>query len=191
VRDAGTLAGRSGLELAGLARSERLTEAAIGVAAINSLLETPSHPCVERNASEIIAEKGRGKNVVIVGKFPFISAIRAVTRQLLVLERRALEDTLPESEAEKIIPEADVVAISGSALINHSLDRLLGLCPSRAFVVVLGPSTPLSSVLFDHGVDVISGIHVVDIPKTLRSISEGAIFPQVQGVRLLTMHSRG
>jgi len=44
--------------------------------------------------------------------------------------------------------------------------------------------------LFDWGVDVVSGTKVVEPEKAIRSISEGAIFPQVQGVRLLNMVSR-
>ncbi len=58
--------------------------------------------------------------------------------------------------------QADIVAITGSALINHSIERLLNLCRPESFVVVLGPTTPLSPVLFDHGVDVICGTRVVD-----------------------------
>jgi len=36
-------------------------------------------------------------------------------------------------------------------------------------------------------VDVIAGVKVVEPEKTIRSISEGAIFRQVKGVKLLTM----
>jgi uncharacterized protein (DUF4213/DUF364 family) len=44
--------------------------------------------------------------------------------------------------------------------------------------------------MFDWGVDVVSGTKVVEPEKVLRSISEGAIFPQVQGVKLLNMRNR-
>jgi uncharacterized protein (DUF4213/DUF364 family) len=83
-----------------------------------------------------------------------------------------------------------VVAITGSAFINHSLEALLDLCPADAFVVVLGPTTPLSPVLFDHGADVISGTRVVDPELAMRSASEGATFRQIQGIRLLTMERK-
>jgi hypothetical protein len=54
-------------------------------------------------------------------------------------------------------------------------------------IVVLGPTTPLSPVLFDYGADVISGTRVIDPELALRSASEGATFRQIQGIRLLTM----
>ena len=94
-------------------------------------------------------------------------------------------------EASCILPQADVAAITGTALINHTLDELLDLCRPETSVMVLGPSTPLSPVLFDHGVDVISGTVVVDTDLVLTLIGQGATFRQVHGpgVRLLTMAS--
>jgi uncharacterized protein (DUF4213/DUF364 family) len=85
------------------------------------------------------------------------------------------------------VPEAELVAITGSALINHTLEPLLRLCRADSFVVVLGPTTPLSPILFDHGADVISGTQVVDPELALRCISEGATFRQIRGIRLLTI----
>jgi uncharacterized protein (DUF4213/DUF364 family) len=66
------------------------------------------------------------------------------------------------------------------------VDRLLELS-RNSFVVVLGPTTPLSPVLFDHGVDILAGVSVVEPDTTIRSITEGAIFTQVEGVKLVTM----
>jgi uncharacterized protein (DUF4213/DUF364 family) len=52
---------------------------------------------------------------------------------------------------------------------------------------MLGPTTPLSAVLFDYGVDILAGTKVVEPDKTIRSISQGAMFRQVEGVRLVTL----
>jgi uncharacterized protein (DUF4213/DUF364 family) len=142
---------------------------------------------VDMNASKIILEKGMGKNVAIIGSFPFVPSVKEVARHLSVLERVPQPDTLPEIETQTVIPCADVVAITGSAVINHSIDWLLSLCHPDAYVIVLGPSTPLTPILFEHGVDALSGTLVTDIPLALQSISEGAIFRQVLGVRRVSM----
>jgi uncharacterized protein (DUF4213/DUF364 family) len=84
-----------------------------------------------------------------------------------------------------------VVALTGSALINGTLDGLLSLCRPGALVMVLGPSTPLSPVLFDHGATFLSGARVVDEAAALRTIGQGATFQQVEGVRLLTLMKPG
>jgi uncharacterized protein (DUF4213/DUF364 family) len=187
VRDAGALAGRSALELARLAYSDSPLEAGIGLAAVNSLLEVDEARCVELNAGDLLAERGRGKQVALVGHFPFVPALREAAGHLSVLELLPHPGDIRAEEAEAVVPEADIVAITGSAFINHTLEGLLRLCRANSFVVVLGPTTPLSPVLFDHGVDVVSGTRVVEPELALRCLSEGATFRQIRGVRLLTM----
>jgi uncharacterized protein (DUF4213/DUF364 family) len=187
VREAGSLIGRSALELAALARSESLLEASIGMAAVNSLLEVDEGRCHELNARDLLIERGRGKRVALVGHFPFVPTLRQAVGRLWVIELRPRPGDLPAEEAGQIIPQADIVAITGSAFINHTIEGLLSYCRPDALVAVLGPTTPLSPVLFDHGVDVISGTRVVEPEVALRHVSEGASFRQMQGVRLLTM----
>jgi len=97
-----------------------------------------------------------------------------------------VEDEYPSEAAADLIPRADIVAITSSSLVNHTLDGLLSLCPPQATVMLLGPSTPLSPILFDHGATIISGTRVVDEAAVLRTVGQGASFRQVEGVKLLT-----
>jgi uncharacterized protein (DUF4213/DUF364 family) len=187
VRDAGRLLEHSGLELAALARSSSVTEASIGVAAINALLEVDRESCVELNAHEVIVEKGSGKKVVIVGHFPFIPRVQQAAGQLWVLEKRPRGDDLPASQAVEVIPQADVVAITGTSLLNHTFEELVTLCRPEAYVLVLGGSAPLSPVLFGYGVDAVAGTLVIDVPTVLNCVSQGATFRQIEGKRLLTL----
>ena len=189
VRGAGHLHQRSARELAELGHSGSLLEASIGLAAINALLDVDEGACVELNAEQIILEQGTGKSVVVVGHFPFIPRVREAARQLWVLEKRPGQGDLPARAAPEVIPQADVVAITGTTLINHSFEELMGLCRPEAFVLVLGPTTPLSPVLFNYGVDAISGTLVTDPGTVLRYVSQGASFRQIKrskGVKLLT-----
>ncbi|MBC7264183.1 MAG: DUF364 domain-containing protein [Chloroflexi bacterium] len=187
VREAGHLLERSALELSTMVRSNSLLEASIGMAAINSLLEVDENLCIELNAEELIRERGTGKQVAIVGHFPFTPRIRDWARQLWVLELKPRGDELPAEQAPAVLPQADVVAITGTSLINHTFDKLMALCRPDAFVVVLGASTPLSPLLFEYGVHAIAGTVVMDNQAVLRCVSQGATFPQLAGVRLLTM----
>jgi uncharacterized protein (DUF4213/DUF364 family) len=187
VRDAGELVEKSTLELARLAFSESPLEAGIGLAAINSLLAVDESRCVELNAGELLIERGRDKKVALIGHFPFVPALRDAAARLWVLELHPRPGDAFADEAGAIVPQADIVAITGSAFINHSLEGLLGLCQPDSFVVVLGPTTPLSPILFDYGADVISGTRVLDPELVLCCAGEGATFRQIRGVRLLTM----
>ncbi|MGB9629457.1 MAG: Rossmann-like domain-containing protein [Thermodesulfobacteriota bacterium] len=185
VRDVGMLTQKTALELAEYAKSNNLLEASIGMATINSLIDIDESKCIEKNAFDIILEKGEGKNVAIIGHFPWIPKLREKIKNLWVLEQRLREGDLPASEADRILPECDVVGITGTSFINHTLEGLLKLC-KKAYVVLIGPTSPLSPILFDHGIDAICGSKVIDPDRLIRSISEGATFKEVSGVKLLS-----
>jgi len=187
VKEAGLLIDKDVLALARMAYSQNPLEAAIGMAAINSLVEVDEQRCTVLNAGDLLARKGEGKRVAIVGHFPFVPRLRTRVRELWVMEKNPREGDFTEADSENFLPQADIVGITGTTFSNHTLERLLGLCNPKAYVVILGGTTPLSPVLFDYGVSAISGTKVIDPETVLRSVSQGATFRQIKGVRLLTM----
>ena len=186
VREAGNLQSKSTKELVQLVHSESTVETSIGMAAINSLLEVDESLGVEINAADVLAERGRGKNVAVIGHFPFISQLRQSVGELWVLELHPSGNDYPAEAAPDLLPRADLVAITSSAFINGTMEGLLKLCRPEATVMMLGPSTPLSPILFDYGVDILSGTRVVDEASVLRTVGQGASFRQVKGTKLLT-----
>jgi len=187
VREPGLLLNKSALELARMAYSEGILDAAIGMATINSPLDIDEESCRSLNARDLIAEKGKGKRVAIVGHFPFIPKLREVVKQLWVIEKNPREGDFTDAEAGDFIPQADVAGITGTAFTNHTIEQLLELCNPKAYVVVLGDTAPLSPVLFDYGIDAISGTKVIDLDLALCCVSEGATYRQIKGIRQLTM----
>jgi uncharacterized protein (DUF4213/DUF364 family) len=187
IRWAGDLVDRDAGELAGLLRSKSPMEAALGMATVNALLEVEESCLTDRNASAEIMQRGAGKRVVVVGHFPFIPKVRQVVGHLDVLELDPGPNELPPKAAAEVIPEADVVAITGTSLVNKTFDKLIQHCRSDAFVLLLGPTSPLSPVLFEYGVDLVAGTRIVDPKVALTVAGQGAIFRQMCGVRLVTM----
>lgn len=187
VKEPGFLLEKSALELAKMAYSKSILEAAIGMATINSLIDIDMETCIDLNARDLIAEKGKGRSIAIVGHFPFIPKLREDAKKLWVIEKNPREGDFTEAEAENLIPQADIVCITGTAFTNHTIEHLLELCNPKAYVIVLGATSPLSRVLFDYGVDAISGIKVVNSSLALRCVSQGANFRQIMGIRRVTM----
>lgn len=187
VSEAGSLTEKTARDLAVMARSDSLYEAAIGMAAINSLIDINEKECQELNARDLIAEKGAGKRVAIVGHFPFITQLREAVKELWVIEKNPREGDRTEAEALGLIPLADVVGITGTAFTNHTIEQLLGLCNPGAYVVILGDTAPLSPILFDYGIDAVSGTKVIDYETALKCVSEGATYRQIKGIRQLTI----
>jgi uncharacterized protein (DUF4213/DUF364 family) len=187
VTEAGLLMEKDVQALARMAKSESPFQAAIGMATINSLIDIDELRCTELNAGELLAKKGEGKRVAIVGHFPFVTHLRSVTKELWVIERNPQEGDFNETEADRLVPQAEVVGITGTAFTNQTIERLLSLCKPSAYVVILGGTAPLSPILFDYGVSAISGTRVVDPETVIHYISQGATFRQIKGVKLLTM----
>lgn len=190
VPQAGRLLEYSGRELAQWLRSSSTLEASIGMAALNALTDVDEPACTVVNASEVILERGGGRRVAIVGHFPFVQRVRQAAETCWVLELHLRPGDLPAERADEVLPQADVVAITSTSLINHTFDGLIELCRPDSFVLMLGPSTPLSPVLFAAGVDALSGTVVVDSERVVRTIAHGATFRQIKrggGLRLLTM----
>jgi uncharacterized protein (DUF4213/DUF364 family) len=188
VHGAGKLTEKNIAELMNLVRSEKLLEASIGMATINSLIAIDEERCTEINAFDILAEQGEGKEVAIIGHFPFVPKLKGLARNLWVIEQRPRPGDLEADRAADILPRCQVVGITSTSFVNHTLESLLDLCRD-AFVMLLGPTTPFTPLLFDYGIDALSGTKVVDEAQVILHVKEGATFQQIHhaGVRLLTM----
>lgn len=182
--------GKTAAQLAHLSLSADIGKSSLGLAAINSLVSIDPERCTEVNAALIVMEKGRGKNVSIIGHFPFVDELKGAAKNLWVIEKWQREGDYPEEDALQYLPRSDVIAISSTTLINHTLENLLPLCPKSSFTMLLGPTTPMTEVLFEHGIDMISGSLVADRQLALTYIKQGANFRQLKrsgAIRLLTI----
>lgn len=191
IRWAGDLTAHSAGELAGLLRSESPMEAALGMASVNALLAPDLTGLPDINAIDEIKRRGEGRRVAIVGHFPFVPRLRGSVGHLDVLELDPGPDELPAGAAATVLPQAEVVAITGTALVNKTFEALMTHCRPDAFVLVIGPSAPLSPVLFDYGADLIAGTIVEDPYTALTVAGQGAIFRQMRGMRMATMTNEG
>ncbi len=162
-----------GKRLAARARSWHLVEAAIGVAALNAQLQPDPSYLKDGDAFEIVLDRvkrGDFKTVGVVGAFPIAPKLRHYAETVFVFEQRPEPDCLPAAAAEELLPQCDLALITGTAFINKTMARLLEI--ATGYTVVLGPSTPLSPILFDHGADVLAGTLIED-ERALTVIGEG------------------
>lgn len=184
----GHLEDLTALELAGWINSVIPLRRSIGCAAINALLPLTPGAWIDQNAETAILENGKGKKTALIGHFPFVEKLRVQLGDLNVLDLNPIGKDLPASAAPEIIPQADLVAITGMAFINQTLPDLLELCRKDAYILILGPSTPLSPILGDFGVNLLAGAVVENIPAVLAALEQGGTFRQLHkaGVRLVT-----
>jgi len=173
TRDMGKLDEKDTLELAEYARSWNLVEASIGVAALNSMFEVKGK---DGNVWDIIPDVSKDKKVTCIGNFhrPYLGSI---AKKLWIIESNpALVNPkagiINEAAIEYTIPKSDVVIVTGSTLINKSMEHILELCRKiDAYTMVIGPSTTMSEVLFDYGVDMLAGVKIIRPSDLVKKIS--------------------
>jgi hypothetical protein len=190
IAEAGTLAGRKASELIAWIRQPDQTACAIGLATANALI------CLPEGAAESdildLLPIGSENTVGMIGYFgPLVGPIRKRARILHIFERKPIPDlgVLPDSAAGDLLPECQVVVLSATTLLNHTIDGLLDHCTAAREIAILGPSTPfLPGVLIKRGVTILSGVQVVDAPQVLRVVSEaGGTRKFGSAVRKLTL----
>jgi uncharacterized protein (DUF4213/DUF364 family) len=193
VEAAGNLLQLGTAGLAGLLRSGSVVEAAVGLATVNALLGAPVENAAETNAEAIIGTRGAGRRVAVIGHFPFVDRLRPRCGELWVFERgpNAREGDLGATDMGRLLPTADVVAITGTTLINHTLGGILALVREDALTLMLGPSTPMTPAMFGHGLDMLCGTVVTDPEGALRAAGQGAVTYQIRGVRRLVIAREG
>lgn len=164
----GTYSGQPLATLVALWTSENIFERAIAAAAVNAHWNRYDIEASTANGLDLI--ENLGESTVVIGRFPGLADRYP---GIAVVEREPRAGEYPESALPQLLPNAAFVAITASTLANGSLPGILALC-QNAFVLLIGPSTPLAPALFDHGVDALSGFVVRDIDKLALAVSEGA-----------------
>lgn len=177
----GKIVGAPVRDVAKLIKSWNFYEAAMGLAAINSVINTPQRLVEEMRVNldeqpkdqvfKHMANKLRGKKVAVIGHFYDLELLNDIC-QLSILERIPMIGDYPDPACEYILPHQDYVFITATTLINKTLPRLLELS-RNAFVTLVGPSTPLIGKMFNYGIDMLAGTTVLDQRRVWSLIQEG------------------
>ncbi|KLU64530.1 hypothetical protein DEAC_c34760 [Desulfosporosinus acididurans] len=174
-------------EVAACVKSWNLIEAALGAAALNAYYNNPqvardngvefsdAQRVEDRRYDPFIMSQNvvKGKRVVVVGHFPYLENLLEPVCDFSIIEWDPLEGDYPMPACEYLLPEADYAYLTCTALVDKTLPRLLALTENAVRVSLVGPATPLAPVLFDYGVDELSGFLIKDNQRAFR-VAAGA-----------------
>lgn len=169
-------------ELIKLVFNDNLFETAIGIASLNSIIPIDKNKIKEINAKNLIIEKGKGKNVAVIGHFPFVEKMGDSFSQFHVFEKNPTKNDIHADKIPKLLPEADVVAITGATFVNKTFMNIMENIKKTAYVIVLGPSTPNSEILFDYGVDAVCGSIINNISEVKTQLKFAKRFRELKGI---------
>jgi uncharacterized protein (DUF4213/DUF364 family) len=160
-----------------LAQAAELLKAAdgfsvgLGAAALNAGISPPENQ-PDLDASLIMAEKGRDGETVLVGDFPFTQWLRQQVKTLYLFELRDVPGRVAPDQWDTILKRCDVLGLTGTTLLTRAMANYLDKAP-QAYTVIIGPTTPMTPVMFTWGADVLAGAHIVDPEPVFAGIRKG------------------
>jgi len=183
---AGTLAGRPATELLTMLADEKSAlSRAIGLATANALLVGLPKPTTTKEEVISTLHITPADRVVMVGYFaPVIANLRKAGCRLDIVELSSHHgDTLTPEQGIEALAECTVAIITGTTLINGTLDEVLADVGTPRAAVLLGPSSPLCAEAFSGTkITHVAGSRVREADAVLRVISEGG------GTQLMKRH---
>ena len=184
----GKLRGRPAFDLARESLSEHGIRRAVGIAAMNALADAcwrrRPHPESELRLgidAFDATEMRPGDNVVVGAFVPFLRELKRRRQPFLVLEQdpatlkpEELPFFRPADRAASVIPEADILLITGTTLLNDTLEDLLGWAKPSARVTMVGPTVSLLPDAFlRRGADILGTVRITDPDAFLDMLAEG------------------
>jgi uncharacterized protein len=193
----GRLKGRAARDLMQDAVAADGLRRAVGIATLNALAELcwrrRPHPAVAllpgKDAFDA-TEFRAGDRVVIVGAFiPFLKELKRRRQPFLVLEQNPtllkpeeMPFYRPAELAREIVPQADVLLITGATLLNDTLEDLLAWARPEAQVTIVGPTVGmLPDAFLARGADRLGTMRVTRPDAFLDLLAEGGGAPHFLG----------
>lgn len=161
---------------------------AIGIAVMNALSNTVwaaqgNNACVIRRDADpldgYVFPEG-GKAVVVGALVPYLRMLKSQNREFCILEKDTstlkpdeLPRHVPEDRAHEKVAQADLVIITGTTLINDTLEGLLDAARPGTDIFVVGPTASmLPSAFFARKVTAIGGVMVTHPDRLLDVLAE-------------------
>lgn len=163
-------------DAAAAVKSWNLQEASLGLAAANLWYNTKERMdelgCYEPYENYCTAGLDiKGKTVAAIGHLNLTEEIHREAKQIYIIERLPQSGDYPDAACDYILPQCDIVFITGSAIINKTLPHLLELC-RNACTILTGPSVPMCPGLLEHGIDRLAGMAVTDAAAMAKKVAD-------------------
>jgi len=168
------LVGMDVKDAAAAIKSWNMQEASFALAAVNLYYNTKEHmdklKCAEPFENYCtVGLDIKGKTVAAIGHLNMTEDIHRDAKKIYIIERMPQAGDYPDAACDYILPQCDIVLITGSALINKTLPHLLSLC-KNAYTILTGPSVPMCPGLLDCGIDRLAGMVVTDTAAMMKKV---------------------
>jgi uncharacterized protein (DUF4213/DUF364 family) len=186
---AGALEGTPISEIIKYSLDPNIVKSAIGVATLNAL-------------SQLILESANGKEyemirdrdgfnllgiqphetVSLIGAFgPYINRLKTMGNPFFIIEKNSqtlrldeMKHFKPESEMRDALEKSNVAILTGTSLVNHTIDQILTLLRNGIRAGIIGPTASMiPDAFFKRGIHVMAGIEIQKPDTMIKILKQG------------------
>jgi len=185
--EAGNIEGNSISEVVNYALDNNVLKSAVGVATLNALSHLMCDDGMECQVVKDVdgfdlLEIQPHERVTLIGAFgPYIRRLKTMGNAFSIVEKNPqtlrteeMKFFRPESEMAPTVEKSDVVIMTGTAIVNHTIDRILSLISKDHRTAIIGPTASMiPDAFFRKGVKVMAGVRILDPDRMIKILKQG------------------
>ena len=157
----------------------------LGLATINAISQyfiKLTENDYNRDIAHLILNRNGIEKIAFIGNMvPLVKTLKEKGDFKFYIFERNPKNTTPETISDgfeySLLPEMDAVLISGTSLLNNTLDMILDRAKNAKIKILIGPSAQiLPDFIKGYGIDYIASIHTTNIEKALYNLKLGSSF---------------
>ncbi len=186
---AGNLAGKPASEILSYSLDPNVLKSAIGVAVLNGLSQSvfeseagAEYQMVKDADGFDLLEIQPQETVSLIGAFgPYIRRLKMMGIPFFIVEKNPqtlrpdeMKYFKPVSEMASTLGKSDVAIITGTAIVNHTIDAILSPLHTRQRAAIIGPTASMiPDAFFKRGIRVMAGVRILDPDSMIKILKQG------------------
>jgi len=186
---AGNLDGSPISEILKYTLDNNILKSAIGVATLNALSQWVIESRDEKEYRVIKEKDGFDlleiqpeETVALIGAFgPYIRLLKRMGNPFYIVERNPqtlrpdeIKYFKPESEIPSLLKKSDAIIITGTAIVNHTIDPILSFITNGKRTAIIGPTASMApDAFFKRGVTVMAGVRIFNPDLMIKILKQG------------------
>jgi uncharacterized protein (DUF4213/DUF364 family) len=186
---AGALEGRPASEIIQYATDKNVIKSAIGVATLNTLSlsiieyeEEPEYGVIRGVDGFDLLKIQPHETVSLIGAFgPYIKRLKMMGNPFYIIEKHPqtlrpdeMKFFKPEKEMASALEKSGVVVLTGTSIVNHTIDSILPLIKNGKRAGIIGPTASMiPDAFFKRGICVMAGVRILNPDLMIKILKQG------------------
>jgi len=186
---AGNLEGSPVSEVLKYSLDLNVLKSAIGVAILNALSQwiveseegNEYHMIKEADGFDLLKIQPH-ETVSLIGAFgPYIRRLKTMGNPFFIIEKTSqtlkpdeMKYFKPESEMRNALEKSGVGIITGTTIVNHTIDPILSLITNGKRTAIIGPTASMiPDAFFKKGIQVMAGVRILEPNLMIKILKQG------------------